>query len=365
MPNFPGLKYLISLTIICQTLVTGGCDEPTAAIEKPLPIVGTQVVTKVDYAPTTCLTGEVKPRVQTNLSFRVSGRITERSAEVGDHVTPDTILARIDPVQQRADVVSAEASVRSSEALVRQTTAAFERQKTLIKQGFTTQKDYDQAEEALRTAEGSLEVAKAQLGSARDALSFTELRSSASGIITARNAEAGQVAQAAQTMFTLAEDGALDAVFQVYEAAFLHKVASDTIKLSLVANPQISASGTVREVSPSADTTSGTVRVKVTINNPPPEFTLGSVISGCARHMPRQVVVLPASALTRLDEKPAVWIVEPTSRRVSLKPVSIDSYDTQDVIIDGGLEPGEIVVTTGAKLLRPQQVVALEGGNAS
>lgn len=365
MPNFQCRKHLILLAVMSQTLVAGGCGEATVAIEKPVPLVGTQVVAKVDYAPTTCLTGEVKPRVQTNLSFRVSGRITERSAEVGDHVTPDTVLARIDPVQQNADVVAAEASVRSSEALVRQTTAAFERQKVLIKQGFTTQKDYDQAEEALRTAEGSLEVARAQLGSARDALSYTELRSGAAGIITARNAEAGQVAQAAQTMFSLAEDGARDAVFQVYEAAFLHKIASDTITLSLVSNAQIRASGTVREVSPSADTTLGTVRVKVAINNPPPEFALGSVVSGCAQLVPRQVVMLPASALTRINENPAVWIVEPTSRRVSLKPVSVASYDTQDVIIDGGLEPGEIVVTRGAKMLRPQQIVTLEGEKAS
>jgi RND family efflux transporter MFP subunit len=346
-------------------VIAGGCGEAKVSIEKPMPLVGSVVVAKVDYAPTTCLTGEVKPRVQTNLSFRVSGQITERNAEVGDHVTPDTILARIDPVEQRADVVAAEASVRASEALVHQTRAAFERQKTLIKQGFTTQRDYDQAQAALRTAEGSLEVAKAQLGSARDALSFTELRSGAAGIITARNAEAGQVAQAAQTVFSLAEDGARDAVFQVYEAAFLNKIASDTITLSLVANPQIAAAGTVREVSPSADTASGTVRVKVAIKNPPPQFSLGAVVSGCAQFMPRQVVVLPAGALTRLDERPAVWIVEPKSRRVSLKPVSVASYDTHDVIIDGGLEPGEIVVTTGAKLLRPQQIVTLEGEKAS
>jgi membrane fusion protein, multidrug efflux system len=365
MPNFLGGTWLISLTIMTPLVVAGGCGEAKVAIAKPVPLVGSVVVAKVDYGPTTCLTGEVKPRVQTNLSFRVSGRIIERTAEVGDHVTPDTILARIDPVEQRADVIAAEASVRSSKALVRQTTAAFERQKTLIKQGFTTQKDYDQAEEALRTAEGSLEVAKAQLGSARDSLSFTELRSGAAGIITARNAEAGQVAQAAQTMFSLAEDGARDAVFQVYEAAFLHKVTSDTIKLSLVSNPQVSASGVVREVSPSADTVSGTVRVKVTINNPPPQFSLGAVVSGCAQLMPQQVVMLPASALTRLDAEPAVWIVEPKSRRVSLKPVSVASYDTQHVIIDGGLEPGEIVVTTGAKMLRPQQIVTLEGEKAS
>lgn len=336
-----------------------GCGEQDVGPAKPAPLVRTQVVSQSSYAPTTCLTGEVKARVQSNLSFRVSGRITERNVEVGDHVAPDKVLARIDPTEQRADLVSAHAGLQSAEARVRQTAAAFGRQKALIKDGFTTQRDYDQAQEASRTAEGSLEVAKAQLGTAHDTLSYTELRAGAAGVITARNAEVGQVAQAAQTMFTLAEDGPRDAVFHVYEAAFLHKVAPASITLTLVSNPGIEATGVVREVSPSADTASGTVRVKVTINDPPPGFDLGVVVSGCAQLAPRQVVVLPASALSSLAGKAAVWIVDPKTLEVSLKTVAIASYETGSVVIDGGLEPGEQVVIAGAKVLRPKQTVAI------
>lgn len=359
------LSILKSLPLFAAALSVGACSESEVASPKPVPLVRAEVVSKVRYAPTTCLTGEVKARVQTNLSFRVSGRIIERSAEVGDHVGPDKILARIDPTEQRADVVAAEASVQSSEARVRQTAAAFERQKALIKDGFTTQRDYDQAEEALRTAEGSLEAAKAQLGSARDALSFTDLRPGAAGIITARNAEVGQVAQAAQTMFTLAEDGARDAVFHVYEAAFLHKVASDTVTLSLVSDPKVAARGVVREVSPSADTTSGTVRVKVSITEPPTEFALGSVVFGCATLEPRDVVLLPSGALTSLAGTPAVWVVDPKTSEVSLKPVTVASYETHRVVIDSGLDPGERVITAGAKMLRPKQIVTLAAGESS
>jgi RND family efflux transporter MFP subunit len=357
-------RSLLSLPFFALALTSGGCGDAQIAPAKPVPLVRTETVSKVAYAPTTCLTGEVKARVQTNLSFRVSGRIIERNVEVGDHITPDQVLARIDPTEQRADVVSAEAQVRSADARVRQTAAAFERQKSLIKDGFTTQKDYDQAEEALRTAEGSLEVAKAQLSTARDALSYTELRSDTAGIITARNAEAGQVAQAPQTMFTLAEDGARDAVFHVFEAAFLRKMASDTVTLTLVSRHKVIASGVVREVSPTADTSSGTVRVKVSIKNPPPEFTLGSIVSGCATQVPQQVVVLPASVLTSLPGGPGVWVVDGKTKEVSLKAVSVASYETQKVVIDGGLEPGDIVVTAGAKMLRPKQVVALATDNA-
>lgn len=335
-----------------------GCGK-AADPAKPAPLVRAQVVSQSSYAPTTCLTGEVKARVQSNLSFRVSGRITERSVEVGDHVSPDKVLARIDPTEQRADLVSAQASLQSAEARVRQTAAAFARQKALIKDGFTTQRDYDQAEADSRTAEGSLDAAKAQLGTAHDTLSYTELRAGAAGVITARNAEVGQVAQAAQTMFTLAEDGPRDAVFQVYEAAFLHKVTPDSIALTLVSNPAIKATGVIREVSPSADTASGTVRVKVTISDPPPGFDLGAVVSGCAQLAPRQVIVLPSSALSSLAGKPAVWIVDPKTMEVSLQGVAIIAYETGSVVIDGGLKPGDQVVTAGAKVLHPKQTVAL------
>lgn len=166
-------------------------------------------------------------------------------------------------------------------------------------------------------------------------------------------------------MFSLAENGARDAIFHVYEAAFLEKVASHTIALSLVANPGLAARGVVREVSPSADTASGTVRVKVSIDDPPPEFALGSVVSGCATLASRQVVVLPASALSTLDGQPAVWIVDADTREVSLKPVSVASYESLNVIIDGGLEPGDRVVTAGAKVLRPHQIVTFTAENAS
>jgi RND family efflux transporter MFP subunit len=167
------------------------------------------------------------------------------------------------------------------------------------------------------------------------------------------------VAQAAQTMFQLAEDGARDAVFQFYEAAFLHKSASADVSLSLVSQPQITARGILREVSPSTDSTSGTVRVKVSIVDPPPQFALGSVISGCSKLMPREVVILPATALTSAAGDPAVWIVDPKSFRVSLKRVSVTAYESQSVVIDNGLEPGDQVVTAGAKLLRPGQAVEI------
>lgn len=360
MASFDGIKLLILIGFAGLGALAGGCGKSEEAQKPSASRVLTVAVQETEYAPEVCLTGEIKARVQTNLSFRVSGRIIARTAEVGDHVTPDQVLAKIDPTEQRADVLAAESSVASFEASVRQTSAAFERQKTLLKEGFTTKREYDLAEQAYRTAQGSLEAARAQLGTVRDTLSFTELKAGSSGLITARNAEVGQVAQAAQTVFTLAEDGGRDAVFHVYESAFLQKMQSKSIALTLVSNPKIASTGTVREVSPTADTASGTVRVKVTLDQPRPDFALGSVVMGCANFELRKAVMLPAKALTRLNDSPAVWIVDPNTRAVDIRPITIAAYRTRDIIVDGGLEPGLLVVTDGTKMLRPAQVVTIE-----
>ena len=127
---------------------------------------------------------------------------------------------------------AAQAGLAGAEATMRQADAAFERQKSLLASGYATQAAYDLAERAQRTAAGSLDVAKAQVATAQDALSYTYLRAGHPGMITARNIEVGQVAQAAQMAFVLAQDGPRDAVFAVFESAFSHKLSKPQIDLS-------------------------------------------------------------------------------------------------------------------------------------
>ena len=112
------------------------------------------------------LTGEVQARFRADLSFRVSGRVIARFVDVGAMSKPDEVLALLDPAEQQADVDAATAAVVAAESQLRVAKATFERQKSLIASGFTTRPVYDQAQEGLRTAEGVLEAAKAQLGSA-------------------------------------------------------------------------------------------------------------------------------------------------------------------------------------------------------
>ncbi|MBP1861315.1 efflux RND transporter periplasmic adaptor subunit [Rhizobium herbae] len=333
------------------------CQGETKPPEKPKTAVRTQSADFVDYRQTVTLTGEVVAHVQTNLSFRVSGQITEWYADVGSHVTVGEVLARIDPSEQKADVEASEAAVRAAEAQVRQATSAFERQKALLAKNSTTQETFDLAETSLRTATASLDSAKAELGTSRDSLSYTELRADADGIVTVRNAEAGQVVQAAQTMFTVARDGPRDAIFDVYESLLFEKPSEPKIGLALVSDPSVKTEGSISEVSPTIDTTTGTVRVKIAMDKTPDRMTLGASVTGFASSQPTKLVMLPWTSLSAVGGKPAVWVVDRNDSTVNLKPVTVAYYETGRVLISDGISKGDTVVIDGSKMLRPGQVV--------
>lgn len=356
-----GPRWGSLLLLVMSVAACGDAESPPAAQPRPVRV---ERIAPRTYAPSVSLTGEIRARVQADLSFRVSGRVSERMVDVGDHVTAGQILARIEPREQEADVEAANAAVDAAEAQLKQAAAAFERQADLLTRGFTTRSTHDQAQAALRTAEGSLTSAKAQAETARESLSYTVLISSAAGIVTARNIEVGQVAQAGQAAFTLAEDGPRDAVFFLYESILSGKPADDTIALTLVGDPAVAATGRLREVAPTVDTQSGTVRVKVGVETLPAEMTLGSAVIGTGHWTPRDAIILPWSALTGQGDSPAVWIVDPATRTTSLREVEIETYQASAFIVRGGLRPGDLVVTDGGKLLRPNQVVAIAEGGA-
>lgn len=357
-PSLMGLGATLAIALLAAPLA--GCNNGSARSNKPVAFVRTEIVRPRDHQRSVTQTGEVQARYRADLSFRVSGRVIERFVDVGFHVEPGQVLARIDPAEQQADVDAANAAVIAAEFQLRVARATFERQKTLIAKGFTTSTAFDNAQAGLRIAEGTLDSAKAQLGTAKDALGYTELRAGAAGLITARGLEIGQVVQAAQSVFTLAQDGDRDAVFDVDESIFLGDFESGQVSLTLVSDPNVTAVGQVREVSPALDPKSSTVRVKVAIQNPPAGMTLGSAVAGTVKRKPVSQIALPWTALMAIGSKPAAWIVDPATNTVSLKPVSISGYEAGTVLISSGLEPGARVVVDGGKLLSSGQRVTYE-----
>ncbi len=268
-------------------------------------LVDVTIASRQTVTSSVVLTGGIEPKFQSNVAFRVSGRITQRLVEIGDHVTKDQVLAALDPQEQRANLDTAKAGLASAQALLAQAQVAFIRQEALFKSGYTTRPSYDQAQQQLRTQQAAVEAAKATLGTAEEQFGYTDLKPGVAGIVTARNAETGQVIQAGQTVFTIAQDGPRDAVFEVYEALVTTPPPSKTVRIALQSDPTVTTTGQVREISPTVDSASGTVRVKVGLDDVPARMSLGAAVIGSGDFKPLQAIVLPRGALFRwADSRP-------------------------------------------------------------
>ncbi|AIZ34720.1 efflux RND transporter periplasmic adaptor subunit [Pseudomonas parafulva] len=343
-------KRALSIVFLGAMSVLSGCEEKPPAAE--LPRVGVTRVESRDFAANVTLTGDIQARVQTDLSFRVGGKIIARSVDVGDHVKAGQVLARLDPKDLQNNVDSAKAAVFAEQARVTQTRAAFVRQQKLLPKGYTSQSEYDSAEAALRSSQSALKAAQAQLATAREQLGYTGLVSEADGVITARQAEVGQVVQATMPIFSLAADGDRDAVFNVYESLLVAPSSDESMTVRLLDNPKIEAQGRIREVTPTVSAQSGTVQVKVALREVPPAMQLGSPVTATARAQARPSVELPWSSLTKALHAPAVWVVGDDDK-VELRKVQVARYLTGRVVIGEGLKGGEAVVVSGGQLLHP------------
>ena len=309
------------------------------------------------------LTGEVQARYENDVSFRVSGKIAERLVEVGAHVEAEQVLARLDPDQQAVAVRNAEAQLSSAEAVLAQAKVTFARQQELMKGRYTTQTTFDQAEQNLRVTQAQVDSTRAQLASTREELSYTELRAGVAGIVTARQAEAGQVVQSGQAVFRIAQDGPRDGVFSVYEALLANPPDSRDFTVTLLNDPTVKATARVRETSPTVDATTGSVRVKASLIDPPAGMTLGANLIGRGALHAVSAVTLPWSALFRWQGEPAVWLYDPAERRVSVRRVQVERFDDAGLVLRDGIAPGDRVVTAGIQFLRPGLRVEVASGD--
>lgn len=357
----PRIAHLLPLSAIA-ILAALSCRAAEGTPPKPLLRVKVATAAESDLAPAITLTGDVEPRTTSDLSFRAGGKIATRAVEVGQHVTADQVLATLDPAEQNANLQNARAALASAQALLTQAQLGFARQKSLMGSGYTTRSAFDNAEQSLRVTQASVDSAKAALGTAEEQFGFTELRAGVPGIVTARDAEVGQVVQAGTRVFTLAQDGPRDAVFEVYEA-LLVEPPEGGIRVSLLSDPSVTATGTVREISPTVDPASGTVRVKVALAATPPRLSLGATVLGTGRFRPQRGITLPWSALFRQGDGPAVWVLGPDGT-VSLRPVRIARYLDDAMVLSSGVEAGQRVVTAGIQFLRPGQAVDPVEGSA-
>lgn len=306
--------------------------------------------------------GEIKPRQESDIGFRISGKLISRAVDIGVSVKKGDLLARLDDTEYQARLRSAEAEIASAEAVLVEADAAEGRLRQLLASGTTTRANYDVAVKNQRGAQAKLESARASASLSRDQLGYTELRADFDGIVTAVAAEPGQVINAGQMVVKLAKPDEKDGVFAIAESAFRGRPENERpeVIVALLSNPNVFAEGVVREISPVADPATRTYQVKVTLKSPPEGMRFGSSVMGRLKTTTAPVVVLPGSALFDKGGKPAVWIYQAATNSVALKPVVVARYEADRVVISEGLAKGEVVVTAGVNRLREGQKVRLE-----
>lgn len=353
----------ISCCIALGMLSGCGQEAPKAAEIRP---VRTLVVDPKSIDDDRQAVGEIKARQESDLGFRISGKVVSREVDIGVVVKKGDLLARLDEQDYQNKLRSAEADVTAAAAVLTEAQGAEGRLRQLLSTGATTRANYDAAMKNLRSGEAKLDSAKAALALAKDQLGYSELHAEFDGIVTAIGAEPGQVVNIGQMIVRLAQPDDKDAVFAIAESAFRGRPEGDRpeIIVSLLSNPNILVDGIVREISPVADQATRTYQVKVALKNPPEQMRFGSSVMGRLKATTAPVVVVPGSALFDKAGKPAVWVYQAATGSVTLKPVAVARYETDRVVISEGLAKGDVVVTAGVNRLREGQKVRLAEGAA-
>jgi membrane fusion protein, multidrug efflux system len=350
------------MAFLCLALLTTCNKQPPP----PAEIRPVRTVTAVAHAEgePVSVTGQIRARTEESLAFRVDGRMITRPVDVGQEVRPNDVVAELDPEPLRDALRTAQATVAAAEAALQESTKNVERQRILNKELVASAKTLDAAERTFQTAKANLNAAAAQLHDAEDRLGYTQLRADAPGFVIATGAEAGEVVRAGQTIATVAQQGGVDAVFDV-PATLIRQVSPDVVvTVTLSDDPSVRTSGQVRELAPQADPVTRSFRVKVGLTERPEAMRLGATVIGRTNMRATEGIELPATALTISDNQPALWVVDPKSMAVSLRSVELLRQGSSSIVVSRGLEGGELIVTAGVHALRPGQKVRLLGSSS-
>jgi multidrug efflux system membrane fusion protein len=304
--------------------------------------------------------GEVRPRVESRLGFRVGGKIVKRQAELGQRVKAGQVLAQLDPQDFQLAAQAGQAQVAAARTNRDLAAADFKRYQTLRDQNFISGAELERRETTLKAAQAQLDQAQAQLSTQGNQARYTTLVADVSGVVTGIDAEPGQVVAAGAPVVRIAQDGPRDVAFAVPEdrvAAI--RPGSDVAVRSLAGGPTLA--GKVREVAASADPATRTYAVKVALDAAaqPPLGSTAYVVPQALSAAGTQVIKLPTSALRQEGQGTAVWVLDKQTMTVRSQPVQIATADGNEAVVAGGLQPGAMVVSAGVHVLAPGQKVRI------
>lgn len=346
----------VSAVIISLTLIAA-CSEkstpqPDVRVVKALTISSEQATIVDEFS------GEIRPKIESKLGFRVGGKIIARKVEVGDSVQPKQVLMQLDAqdfklMQQQADSAVKAALSNRDLAL-----AELHRYQELREKNFVNQATLDAKITAYQSAQSSYEQAQASYRNQSNQTGYSTLVSDISGVVTSINAEVGQVVAAGTPVVSVAQLGDKDVVISVPENKVDTLKQVQTVYVRLWAQPNDKIVGRIREISPVADPVTRTYLVKIAIPNTSDNVKLGmtayvSLVNSKANH----AITLPLSALYKDGDKTSVWLVK--DDQVHLTPISLSGVSGNDVIVSAGIQSGDVVVVAGVNMLHENQRVTL------
>ena len=339
--------------LLASALLLSACSKPAPAPE-PERAVRTLVVAGDSAGLTHEYAAELRARTESRLSFRVSGKLLERRVNLGDTVKPGQLLARIDAQDLLLAQDAARAGMQAARVNRDQAGADYKRFIELHQQGFISAAELERRDAAFKAAQAQLDQAKAQSSAQSNQSAYAQLTADAGGVVTAVYAEPGMVVAAGTPVLQLAHAGPKDVVFSVPEQmiASLRAAASrpGALTVKLWGSEQAAQPVQLREVSAAADPTTRTFLVKADAGKL--DARLGQTAT-VLLELPKQahVIKLPLTAVLEQQGKTSVWLLDGKTMTIKLQPIQVAGADGNEVVVSGGLAPGQEVVTAGVHVL--------------
>jgi RND family efflux transporter MFP subunit len=351
------------LAIVVALAVVAGCakHEPAPAPVRPVALVQ---VTMGGTAAASVFAGEVKPRHEADLGFRIAGKVIARSVDVGARVRKGEPLARIDPTDVGLQADAAKAAVTAARTELAFARAEYDRYQGLFAQKFVSASALDAKKNAFETNRARLEQAEAQLAVSRNQAAYATLVADRDGVVTAIGVEPGQVVAAGQTVLKLAGESEREVAIAVPENRLGELTAAPTLGVALWAQPGKLYRAKIREIAPAVDAATRTFAVRVSVLDADSALGWGMTANVVVpTQTPANVALLPLTSIYRDSDRPAVWVYDPQTQQVALRSVSIAQYREDGVLVSDGVRNGEWIVAAGVhKLADGQKVRPYEGG---
>lgn len=347
----------ISLSVLALPLLLAACSDQAPKVEDIRPVRAI-VLTSNDIAINAEFPGEVRARVESRLGFRVGGKITARKVDTGTVVKKGQVLMQLDPQDLRLSQAAAQAGLRAAETTRDLAKAELKRYQELRVKNFVSQAVLDAKLASYNAAQANVDAAQASYFGQSNQAGYATLVADIDGVVTAVDAEVGQVVAPGTPVVRLAKTSEKEIVIGLPEdkVETMRNVADVTVRLW--ANPKVAIAGKIREISPVADALTRTYAVRVSIPDAGADVKLGmTALVQFASKSPVPLIKAPLTALYHEKSTTSVWVVE--NDVVRLAPVQVGGTSDNDVVLVGGVKAGQTVVTAGVNLLKNGQKVTI------